>query len=303
MNKNTVSNWDKFFKNSSENRVFLRASKKLKLTKNQKNVVKKQKIRNSKALDIIFKVQQELEKRNLKVVAIKTYDNYPDFGGDVDFLAEVKNYKYIDNVMKKVFKAKKPPESISGRLSRKAQYLVEGSPIGIEFHFGGFCQVGEKTIPASQIIKNREKIRIEGKTFYTPCLEDALLITVIHRVYRHISIKFCDAYNIKKMVKDENLDWEYIIKTAKEVGIMPGLVYYMKFLEDFGISDFPNISEINKYPYYIKFSGFLKTYLGKLIYDGFNLSLGSLVRMGLIYPMLLTVTFITRKLLKSNFTW
>lgn len=271
-----------FKKKAEENRIFIRASKFKKLNSEQKKEVYAVLMRSKKAYEKIYEVRKEIERAGNPFVIFKTPSNYPDVGRDVDIIV-CGNIENLTNSLLKEFNGKIMNQSIASDLAGKLSIDIEDSPITVELHKDKFSQIGEYTLSGLQIIKNSRIVKLFGNTFRVPSYEDDILITVIHRVYRHMNIRFSDVYNVKRILDEEKLNWPYILKNAEKIGIMPGLLFFLDFTEKYG----KDIENMAKFPYYISKRDFIKTYFGKIHSDLTHFRIGSFLRMTTIYPSLL----------------
>ena len=212
MDENT---FEIFKKNAEKNRMFIRASRFKKLTATQKKEVADALERSKKAYQKIYEVQNEIERTGTPFVIFKTMSNHPDMGLDVDIIT-CGNTKELTDKLLRIFNGKILDQSIASSLAGKISIGVEDSPITVELHKDRFSQIGEYTIPDMQIIKNSRLAKLYGKKYRVPSYEDEILITVIHRIYRHISLRFYDVYNVNRILEEEKLNWLYILENAEK---------------------------------------------------------------------------------------
>jgi hypothetical protein len=204
-------------------------------------------------------------------------------GLDVDFLVAGKDFRRARDVVIEKLGGKVIPQSMGSTLAGKVSLSIEGSPITVEIHGGGFSQIGEYAIDAESVIKKSCAVKLFGMEFRVPSKEDGLLIDVVHRIYRHMSIRYSDAYNTRKMLDEERLDWAYVVGEADHTGIIPGLVLFLRISMENG----GDVENLSAFPYYVGKMDFLRDYVGKLVSDFRHLRFVSLARMVTVYPALL----------------
>jgi len=130
--------------------------------------------------------------------------------------------------------------------------------------------------------------------------EDQLLIEVVHRIYRHLTVRFADVYNAYNLMEKEKLDWTYILSTAKKYGILPGLVMFISMAEKYG----HDINNFRKFPYTLTKREFLSFHSTKISNDLRRLKFGSVARLTFIYPTLLVLRYTMARLFdKGNVIW
>lgn len=286
-----------FKKKAEKNRMFIRASKFKKLNSEQKKEVRKAVERSKKAYRVLYEVQRAIERTGTPFVIFKTTANYPDMGLDVDFLVVREDVKNLTEMLLKKFNGKIKDQSIASDLAGKISLILEGSPVYIELHRGRFSQIGEATIPSTQIVKNSILANFFGKNYHIPSHEDELLITVLHRIYRHLSVRFSDVYNVKRILDKEKLNWNYILKNAKKIGILPGLLFLLDLTEKYGA----DVGNMEKFPYFLGKRDFIKIYSRKVASDVVNVRIGSFLRMITIYPFLLLLESLFGKYFVNKF--
>jgi len=289
--------FESFRENAERNRMFIRAAAHKQLTAEQKKQVDDALERSKKAHEDIYKVQKEMEKAKIPFVIFKTMGNHPDMGLDVDFLVASKDFNKARDVVLGNFDGRVIHQSMASTLAGKVSIAIEGSPITVEIHGGGFSQIGEYGIQVEPTIQRSRTVKLFGMDFRVPSNEDVLLIDVMHRIYRHMSIRFSDAYNTKKLLDEEKLDWAYILKTIEHAGMMLGLMLFLGVVKKYG----DDIANLGKFPYFVCKRDFLKNYFGKVLSDAMHLRIASLLRMLTIYPTLLVLESLFGKHIKNTF--
>lgn len=289
--------FESFKDNAERNRMFIRASANEHLTAEQKKQVDDTVERSKKAHEKIHEVQSEFERAKIPFVIFKTMNNHPDMGLDVDFLVAEKDFARARDTVFEKFDGRRIPQSMASTLAGKVSIAIRDSPITVEIHGGGFSQVGEYGIQTGPVIKNSRIVKLFGMDFRVPSNEDGLLIDVMHRIYRHMSVRYSDVYNIRKMLDEEKLDWAYMIRTIEAAGMLPGLVMLLEIAEKYG----GKISNLTKFPHFVGKRDFVRNYIAKLASDAAHFRAASLLRMITIYPALLILEKMLGKRIKNTF--
>jgi len=296
-----MKNFDRFMKDAKKNIVFIRASKANweKLTKEQKDIAKDEIKKSKAAYKIINEVQKEIEKTGANFIIFKSLDSFPDIGHDVDILVE-RGMKGLRKTLMKEFNGGKIKPSLAMRISKKSSVSIPNSPIYVELHEEKYSQVGEYAIPGYQLMERSRKVKLYDVILKTTSPEDQLLIEVVHRIYRHLTVRFADVYNAYNLMEKEKLDWTYILSTAKKYGILPGLVMFISMAEKYGC----DINNFRKFPYTLTGGEFLSFHSSKISNDLKRLKFGSAARLAFIYPILLVLRYTMAKLFdKGNLIW
>ncbi|MCK4462952.1 MAG: nucleotidyltransferase family protein [Candidatus Omnitrophica bacterium] len=304
-----------------KNRITVRWLQKMKTVFNKEEqtqidkILNEEKIRLERALELIDKVTKEFEKRNLSIMVIKTLDNYPDLGHDVDLYTNAP-IKDIDDILINTFKAKLENPTFSEKLAHKRNYKVNGYTT-LEIHCSQLGQLGEDRQLAKDLIATKEKTEINGKIAYIPRPEYRIILCVLQRIYRHFNIRICDVKNTIDILNSNSIDWAYLRQISAEYGIWEGVSRYFSYTQTLSLRYNIRINtsinlmhknwptEINNRNMHFRFPLFstgINTYSRKIGRDIISFNLYSLSRLFLILPLAL-VHFISVKLFGKSRVW
>lgn len=200
------------------------------------DILRMERERCEKSVNLARVMPKSLEDDNIGYAVIKTLDNYPDFGADVDmFIAE--NFKTMKDWIQKKHRGAIRQRKISEVLCGKMTVDIPGYS-RLEFHCDRMGQVGEQPALAESIIKNRRLFEADDIKAYIPSLEDQVIILTIHRLYRHLNFKTADIVNAITLLKNKNFNWEYLFKFSERLGIKEGIRYLLGIMENVHISYF-----------------------------------------------------------------
>lgn len=232
---------EEFTENARKNRVLIRSFSKinewLSDTTYKTSVIKTyvdsilaaEEQRTRRNIALASTIANKFEQKDVEYVIMKTLDNYPDLGRDIDFLI-ADNFEKATNIVKEEFpQGRSLKNTLCDSLVGKFSYGIPGFDVSIEL-YPKISQLGEEYLAAQDIIARRTERYVNKCVFYATSPEDQLLITCIHRLYRHGIIRFSDLYNVYTLLRNEKLDWEYILDVAKKAGIMQGLVYFLNLV-------------------------------------------------------------------------
>ena len=283
---------DYLIKTLKTNRVPIRFFGK---TKQKNRYLTKEKERVKHALELIKRITEEFDKRKIPFVFIKTLENLPDIGQDIDIYTEA-SIKELDTLFIKGFKAKLGEASFSDRIARKRNYLIGEVPI--EVHCSRLGQVGEDSKLATEILRNRKTVKINGIKIYSPMIEHKLMLMAQQRVYRHLNIRICDVYNTLKIIKD--IDTGKLKKISKKYGMREGVILYLSYINKIAryyaknhiieskirVRDWPSeIKDRNMHFRFPEFSTALKSYSSKIISYLLKMDVPGLLRLSLVLPL------------------
>lgn len=276
-------------------------------------ILKEENNRLKKTIELTGKIIEEFKKCKLRLLVIKTLDNYPDLGHDVDMFTDAP-IKEIDNIFLSIFKAKLEIPSLPEKIAHKRNYKIDGFAT-FELHCAKLGELGEETFLAKDLISNYETAQVGGITVHIPKAEYRLLITVLQRIYRHFNIRICDIYNTMQLIQNNLIDWQYLKKISRKYGIWEGVSLYLSYINKialyYGIELSIKQHLGNKnWPVYIKdrnmhfrfslISTGLNIYFKKVIFDIQNLNFYSLSRLPLFIPLSLMHYFSVKLFGKSK---
>ncbi|HNX82737.1 MAG TPA: nucleotidyltransferase family protein [Candidatus Omnitrophota bacterium] len=181
------------------------------------------------ARKITSAVTKEFEKRNIPFVVMKTLDNYPDLGHDIDLYTEA-SAALLDEIFIVAFKAKLETPTFSETMNQKRNYKIPDYTT-FEVHCSKLGQLGEELQVGKDMLATRESITIDGMTTYIPKAEYKVLLCVLQRIYRHFNIRICDAYNTITMINNNQLDWQYLKEISQKYGIWEGVLLYLSYVQ------------------------------------------------------------------------
>jgi hypothetical protein len=228
-------NWDTLKEVAKENRVLIRVydsmvEKNIFFPESYKKYISEERGRIDHAISFMVDVSAIYEKTTFKYLFIKNYQHFPDMGDDIDFFVEGFSNE-SDTPFLERFEALKCRNSILNIISGKTQYVSPESPLEMEFHHGRLGPLGEHTIFPKYLMKNRRELYIDGCLFWVPSPEDQFIIHILQRVYGRFFLRISEIVYAVSAIFDRNMDWQYIFKIAKRIGIYDGLSYYLSSVD------------------------------------------------------------------------
>lgn len=165
----------------------------------------------------------------VQFIFIKAFQHYPDMGHDIDLFV-LDRSKRVDSMISEALGAYPAEGSALHRLSGKMTYNIDGHLSPIEIHHGRMGHIGEEARYGKILMRNRINVSIGGVATFIPRPEDQLILQVLETVYNHFSIRLSDVIYAIKVVSAHPLNWDYIVKTANQIGISNGLSCYLSYV-------------------------------------------------------------------------
>jgi len=301
--------WNLFAKIAEENRVLIRCKSKLIETLAEvdhktsmlffpiEHFIKET---DRESMDRDFSLMDSLEKqfreRGINYVIMKTLDQYPDLGHDLDFLVSQNHFEKAKKIIVEEFGGQPLSVTFCDRLVGKVSYAIPGHERSVEL-YPRISQLGEQYFSTDDIIRNKQEKIIGGTSHYTTSPEDQIMIACVHRLYRHwmIGVRISDIYNVWRLMSHERIDMQYISCKAREGGVFKALSFFLNLVKDVGRGGcMPRM----RFPYTPPFSTTIRLFIDKIASD---ICKGRL-RI-LLAPALIPLGFFALRIFKKNFIW
>jgi len=174
------------------------------------------------------RVNEVFEAQGKRVMVVKTFDNPPDLGHDLDLFTDL-SPRETDELILGSFDAKMTERTLSEVLANKRNYDVPGKVV-LEIHCGRLGQVGEDEVLCRELIERRVQVERGGFPVYAPKLEHAVVLRTMQRMYRHFRIRIADIFNTIREGERDDYDWEYLREFTERAGLYRGVVYFVNYV-------------------------------------------------------------------------
>ncbi len=237
--------------------------------------------------------------------------HFPDMGGDIDVLVS-NGSRQIDSLLSKEFQVRPLPKDLFSFISTESSFFFPSYGTSIEVRHGRLGLMGEHRLLTAILFKNMRKTLFEDAEISIPSDEDQLLIQTTQRLYERFYFRMSDLIRSVQLIKNQNLDWDYIFSAADQMGIREGLNLYLGYVSKihydlFGKTpvvlpakrvpvkiDNVNFTFKNNYFRYPFFLITVKLYWKKWMSDLLSGRLKSALRLCVLPPV--TLTFLLRNL-------
>jgi hypothetical protein len=189
----------------------------------------RQRIRS--ALELMRHVSRACEAHGITFLFPKAFQDYPDFGDDVDLLVLPRSTR-VDGGIMAALPATPVRRDLGERLAGATTYRVAGCPSPLDVQHGRLGIMGEYGTFPSVLIQHARRSQIEGMEFAVPRPEDQLVLQGMQRVAGRLRIALCDILFTVSTVRRTELDWDYVIGTARRHGALPGLSCYLSYVHE-----------------------------------------------------------------------
>ena len=201
--------------------------------------VKEMRARNQRKLALINHISERCTQSNIEFVFPKALQSYPDMPGDIDLYVGSSSLD-IDRVILKGLQTKSLKRTLRNRIEGTANYMVRGCDAPLEIHHGRLGLAGEHKFYISRLIENAVDARAEGQDFLVPSPEDQLVLQALQRVVQRSYLRLSDVVTTIHLLSRNELNWDYVVRTVKELNIVYGLSCYLGFIEQIYREAFQN---------------------------------------------------------------
>jgi hypothetical protein len=226
--------WDELARVSRRNVVLVRLAERMRgarerLSESFVAAVEEERRLNEEKMRLVRHVSRACEEARVPFILAKAFHHYPDMGDDVD-LYVLGRSSGVDAVVLRGLSVVAHKRSLTDRLAAARCYSVRGSKVKLDIHHGRMWAYGEHDSFVAVLIKNARRFSIGGSEFSLPSPEDLLVVEATQRVYGRSSIRLAPVVNTIATLKGGALDWDYVLRTARKFGALPGLSCYLTYV-------------------------------------------------------------------------
>ena len=165
----------------------------------------------------------------LDFVFIKTVDNFPDFGHDVDILT-----RDGGGVVRQVFLSRRfrmGKQTLAERIADKMNFRYRDF-CNAEAHCGVIGEFGEHREMTYYILENKQRETFNGELVWVPDYPSRIMLMVLQRMYRHFNVRACDVLNAINWIREGALNIPETYEVSKRFGILPGTRMFFGFVNE-----------------------------------------------------------------------
>ena len=186
--------------------------------------------RSRAVVELTGRTGRACERHGVEFIFAKAFQHYPDVGGDVDLFVASRSDE-VDALILEGMNAAPARRDLLSRMAGAASYRVPGCDAVLDIHHGRMGLLGEYGSHVNLLIRNGERVRVEGAEFLAPSAEDVLVVQGMQRVYRHSYIRLCDIVSTINLLRRNRLDWNYVTRVTAQLGTEYGLRCYLSYVE------------------------------------------------------------------------
>jgi len=226
--------WDELARISRRNVVLVRVAQRLEGARSLPPAsfvaaVAEERRLNEEKMRLVRHVSRACDEAGVPFILAKAFHHYPDMGDDVDLYVLGRSAD-VDAVVLRGLDVVAHKRSLTDRLAAARCYSVRGSKAKLDIHHGRMWAYGDHDSFIAALIKNARRVTVEGTEFNLPSPEDLLVVEATQRVYGRSSIRLAPVVNTIATLRRGALDWDYVLRTARKFGALPGLSCYLTYV-------------------------------------------------------------------------
>lgn len=236
------SRWDLFLQLAKKNVVFIRLFERLTTmgiipSETVSHAVAQERERVRSAIELIGRIGNMCLQNGIPFVMIKAFQHYPDMGTDIDLFI-LDGSRSVDGLITESLSTTPISLDFATWVAGKTAYQIQGVSFPLEIHHGRMGHLGEHNVYPALMMRNRKQSDIDGINTFVLSSEDQLIVHVIQRIYDHYSFRLSDVILSIRLLREKALNWNYILSTTKQIGIVDGLRCYISYINQIHVSLF-----------------------------------------------------------------
>ena len=226
--------WDALLRIAKRNVVLIRVAERLEKSGLQppeffKVAAEEERHCAATKIELVRKISRACSVNGIGFIFAKAFQHYPDMGRDLDLYVLTRSTQ-VDRFIVEKCGAAPLRRGLSQKIAGATSYRINGYAAPLDIHHGRMGHLGEHNSYLDVLMINSRKVDIEGTAFLVPSAEDQLLVQGIQRVYGRRYIRLSDIVCTIRLIRQDGLDWNYIVTNANRLGIFHGLCCYLSYV-------------------------------------------------------------------------
>jgi hypothetical protein len=182
------------------------------------------------AFVLVQRVSAILRARGIPFLFAKACQHYPDLGDDLDLLVLAPEAA-VDTLLARELPATAQPRDVGGWIAGTVTFRIRGVTTTLDVQHERLGTVGEHRAYAVTLVRRQRRIVVAGTECGAPATEDQIVLQGVQRVPGRRCIRLCDVVYTASTLRRIALDWDYILSTARRIGVLSGLGCYLSYVE------------------------------------------------------------------------
>ena len=191
--------------------------------------------RGHSMLAVLQHIQSNAARHGLAWMAPKALQRFPDVGDDVDVLV-FSDSSATDRLLLEGLPVTRQEPSLTARVAANTLYSIatRGDPASslvFDVRHGRVGSAGQHAAFAKTLDRNARAVIMGGTEFRIPSVEDQLVLQGLEKVTGRRSFHLCDVVQTIEILRTPQLDWDYVVATARSHGGLEGLGCYLSYVD------------------------------------------------------------------------
>jgi len=192
------------------------------------SAAKEMRTRNQTKLALIARIAKRCVESKTAFIFPNVVQNYPDMGRDIDLYVAAQTTD-VDKAILSGLSATPVKRNLRNRIDGTATYRLAGCDSLLDIHHGRVGLLGEHKL-IGQMIGNGRLMTVEGAELLVPSPEDQLILQAQKAIQRSC-LRLSDLVTTVRLFREETLDWNYIQRTVRSLGISYDLGCYLHLVD------------------------------------------------------------------------
>ncbi|HEV2670988.1 MAG TPA: hypothetical protein VGU74_07845 [Gemmatimonadales bacterium] len=197
--------------------------------------------RGHSMLTLLQHIQSNAARHGIAWMAPKAWQRFPDVGDDVDVLVFSDNAA-TDRLLLDGLPVTRQEPSLTARVAANTLYSIATGGAGgggdgpaaslvFDVRHGRVGSAGQHAAFAKTLDRNARAVIVGGTEFRIPSVEDQLVLQGLEKVTGRRSFHLCDVVQTIEILRAPQLDWDYVVATARSHGGLEGLGCYLSYAD------------------------------------------------------------------------
>lgn len=186
--------------------------------------------RAASALLVLRQVRGACRRHGIDWLLPKAAQRYPDLGDDLDLLV-LPRTPAVDRLVLEELRVLRHRRTLAHRLGGSTVFSVPGSGIVLDIHHGRVGTAGRHADYSATLVQRGRVATIDATPFLVPSREDQLVLQGLEKVAGRRGFHLCDVLQTVITLRDDALDWDYVVDTARAQGGDAGLGCYLHYVD------------------------------------------------------------------------
>ena len=183
------------------------------------------------ALEVLAQIHAAGVRHGVEWLLPKACDRYPDVGDDLDLLT-LADTDAVDRSLLEGIAVTPHRPTLANRLAGSTVYGVVGADLVLDIRHGRVGHAGQHAAYAARLFRNRRAAALGGLELARPAPEDQLVLQGIEKVVARRAFHLTDVLFTIATIRGGDVDWDYVIATARAAGVRGGLSCYLHLVHD-----------------------------------------------------------------------